>query len=79
MKPKSSRRQPPPLAERFLEWIVAPHLLEEVQGDLYELFHKRLQSYGPGKARLFYLWDMLRLMHPRLWQKNHHRIHLLIQ
>jgi hypothetical protein len=62
--------RPPRWAERLLEWLAAPHLLEELQGDLQEFFHKRLLQDGSGKARFFYLVDLLQLLHPRLWRKK---------
>jgi hypothetical protein len=62
--------RPPRWAERLLEWLAADHLLEEVQGDLQELFEKRLQTYSLRKARLFYVLDLLKLIHPRLWRKK---------
>jgi predicted permease len=57
-------------AERLLEWLAAPHLLEEVQGDLQELFEIRLQTYSLRKARWLYVLDLLNLIHPRLWRKK---------
>jgi ABC-type antimicrobial peptide transport system permease subunit len=62
---------PPRWAERLLEWLAADHLLEEVQGDLQELFDKRLQTNGLRKARLLYILDLLKLIHPRLWRNKH--------
>jgi hypothetical protein len=59
---------PPRWAERLLEWLAADHLQEELQGDLQELFEKRLQRYGNKKAGLFYILDLLKLLHPRLWK-----------
>ena len=66
MKPTTPT--PPRWAEKLLEWLAADHLLEEVAGDLQELFEKRLQKYGLIKARLYYLLDLLKLLHPRLWR-----------
>jgi predicted permease len=62
--------QPPLWAQWLLEWLAADHLLEEVQGDLQELFDKRLQTHSPRKARLYYMLDLLKLIHPRLWKTN---------
>lgn len=59
---------------RWLIWLLtrltAPHLQEELLGDLHELFHKRGQRLGYGKAKLWYLLDMLLLVHPRLWRRT---------
>jgi ABC-type antimicrobial peptide transport system permease subunit len=66
MQPKKSPH-PPVWAEKLLEWLTVDHLQEEVQGDLQELFDKRLQEYGLRKARVYYVLDLLKLIHPRLW------------
>ena len=42
--------KPPVWADRFLRWFCAPELLEEVQGDLYEDFHRDLKTLGREKA-----------------------------
>jgi putative ABC transport system permease protein len=70
MNKSSKNASPPQWAERLLEWLAADHLLEEVQGDLQELFEKRLQYHSLRKARLFYVLDLLKLIHPRLWRKK---------
>jgi hypothetical protein len=33
---------------------------EEIEGNLYELFHQRLEHQGRWQARLLYGWDVLR-------------------
>ena len=52
MKPIQPNRpaEPPRWANRLLEWFCAPHLLEEVQGDLHERFERnaRQASIRPG-------------------------------
>ena len=63
-------KTPPRWAQRLLERITAPHLQEEIQGDMDELFHKRGQRYGYVKARLLYVIDLLLLLHPRLWRRE---------
>jgi putative ABC transport system permease protein len=65
-----THQDPPGWAERLLARITAPHIREEVLGDLYELFQKRGQRYGYTKARLLYVLEMLLLLHPRLWRKQ---------
>ncbi len=46
---------PPRWADRLLEWFCAPHLLEEVQGDLYERFLKNVKLFGEKTARQEYI------------------------
>ncbi len=56
----SHRKQPPRWMDRFLEWYCKPELLEEIQGDICELFDKRLASLGYTKASWYYAWDIIR-------------------
>lgn len=70
MKSESKRPAPPQWAGKLIERITAPHLREEVLGDLDELFFTRAARLGVVRARLWYLLDCLLLIHPRLW---HHK------
>lgn len=56
----NNRHQPPSWANRFLEWFCHPDLLEEIQGDAYELFEYRLKALGTDAARRRFAWDVLR-------------------
>lgn len=51
---------PPRLADRFLRWYCREEFLEEIQGDVHELFRQRLQLYGRPRAGRLFLWDVLR-------------------
>ncbi len=53
---------PPRWADKLLEWVCAPHLLEEVQGDLQERFYLRVQKLGEAEARKLYLREVLAYM-----------------
>lgn len=52
--------QPPTWARKFLQWYCHPRLLEDIEGDLHELFEERLTQHGIRKARLLYVWDVAR-------------------
>lgn len=52
--------RPPRWADHFLEWYCRPELLEEIQGDAYELFDARCAEKGPKLARRAFVWDVLR-------------------
>ena len=56
--------QPPRWADQLLEWFVAPHLLEYIQGDLHENFHKRVAKVGIARARREYLWAVFHCLTP---------------
>ncbi|MVM37321.1 FtsX-like permease family protein [Spirosoma sp. HMF3257] len=47
-----------------MEWFVAPHLLEYVQGDLHEAFHKQVAQVGLAHARRDYVWAVLNCLTP---------------
>ena len=59
---------PPRWAEYLLELLIPLHRLEALQGDLYELFHKRLAEGGPRRARLLFARDVIHMLHPQLWR-----------
>ena len=65
-----TEQTPPRWAKRLIEGITAPHIQEEIQGDLDELFQGRVRRYGYAKARLLYIVDVLLLLHPRLWRSQ---------
>ncbi|MEQ9659524.1 permease prefix domain 2-containing transporter, partial [Fulvivirga sp.] len=52
--------QPPKWADRFLSWYCNPDLLEEIQGDAYELFDSRVSKEGISVARRKFIWDVIR-------------------
>ena len=56
----SNRNHPPKWADKFLEWYCKPELLEEIQGDIYELFDIRVQSNGLKTAQRQFVWDIFR-------------------
>ncbi|RYU97477.1 permease prefix domain 2-containing transporter [Emticicia agri] len=55
---------PPRWADRLLEWFCAPHLLEEVQGDLYERFEKNVRVFGEKTASREYIIGVLSFIRP---------------
>jgi len=56
--------QPPHWANRLLEIFCAPHLLEEVQGDLEERFQRRTALFGERVARRQYAAEVLSFLRP---------------
>jgi len=63
MKPPKNTA-PPRWAERLLEFFCAPHLLEEIQGDLRERFERQVLLFGPKIARRQYTWNVLSFIRP---------------
>ncbi|MDJ1500805.1 ABC transporter permease [Xanthocytophaga agilis] len=63
---------PPP---RWLDWLLerfcAPHLWEEVQGDLHERFYLRIKRTSKTKANWLYFRDSLSYLRPSVF-KHHY-------
>ena len=57
-------KQPPPLADRLLKWYCSSDVFEDLQGDLRELFFRRLEKKGHGIARLYYYLDIIKFIRP---------------
>lgn len=51
--------QPPRWADRFLEWYCRPEVLEEIQGDIYEIFNRSAQN-NRRFASAQYAWNVIR-------------------
>lgn len=54
------QHSPPRWANRFLEWYCNPDLLEEIQGDAYELYDRTLESKGKRRADFQFGYNVLR-------------------
>ncbi|GAB3342396.1 ABC transporter permease [Larkinella ripae] len=62
--------KPPRWADRLLELFVAPHLREDVQGDLHEVFYKQLEQHGLPKARRQFVWAVLNYLNPYFFKRK---------
>jgi putative ABC transport system permease protein len=60
--------KPPRWADRFLEWYCRTDVLEEIQGDAYELFYRTVIE-NKTKARFQFAWNVLRFFRPRNFRK----------
>jgi len=59
------KTQPPILADKLLKWFCAPHLLEDIQGDLHEEFAFQVKRLGLREAQWFYWREVLGFMKMR--------------
>ena len=50
---------PPVFAKRLLKWFIAESIYDDLEGDLQELFHDRVEANGLFKARAYYYKDVL--------------------
>jgi putative ABC transport system permease protein len=62
---KDSRTHTPPVwAQRLLKWRCPQDTLEEIEGDLQELYTYWVESAGKSKANLRYIRNAIRLQRP---------------
>ncbi|MGB3850639.1 MAG: FtsX-like permease family protein [Tunicatimonas sp.] len=72
------KKSPPTLARRFLHWFCRDDYLEEIEGNLLELYDKQYED-SPTKARQKFIWNVLRHFRPafirsfKLYQPTNHR------
>lgn len=51
---------PPKWADRFLKWYCNPAMLEDIQGDTYELYDRTCKAHNRYVANLQFIWNVLR-------------------
>jgi putative ABC transport system permease protein len=52
-------RQPPKWADRFLSLICRDKYIDELQGDLYEMYCRNLEKFGQRKANWRFVVEVL--------------------
>ena len=67
---RTSQPQPPAWAERFLEWYCSPELLEDLLGDLHELYSARLRERGVFFARWNFILDVFVFLRPYVLRRK---------
>jgi hypothetical protein len=50
--------KPPRWADHFLKWYCHPDAIEDIQGDLHELFYHRLFEEGQWSANLKFIFEV---------------------
>jgi putative ABC transport system permease protein len=70
MKKNNAPPKPPSPAVRFLQWFVAPHLLENIEGDLHEQFSENIKRFGKQKANWLYWLEVLGFFKPSYIRKQ---------
>ena len=61
---------PPHWLTRCLERLCAPHLREEVLGDLQERYARRVEQWGAANARRRYWWEVLAYVRPSIIRRQ---------
>jgi putative ABC transport system permease protein len=64
------RIRPPKWPNRLLRLFCAPHLIEELEGDLNELFYQRARDGKVSEATYRYVVDMLSMIRPFAFKKE---------
>ncbi len=63
-------RQPPNWANKILEWYCDPDLLEDLQGDLFELYFEKCEESSQLAAQFSFIWYVLRSFRPSVVRKT---------
>ena len=63
-------KSPPHLADQLLRLFCAPHLREEVLGDLHERYYLRVKRVGEANARLRYWQEVLAYVRPSMMKQE---------
>ncbi len=58
--------RPPALFHRFFRWYCSPKLIDYVEGDLMEMYERRLKTSGKRKADIHFMIDVLLLFRPKI-------------
>ncbi|TLV02281.1 ABC transporter permease [Dyadobacter luticola] len=61
---KNHEKQPPRWIDAILNTVIAPHFIEDVLGDLHEVYAKSVTHENHAKARITYLAMALRYIRP---------------
>jgi putative ABC transport system permease protein len=60
----SPHLNPPKWADRFLQWYCDTKLINEIQGDLHEVFYMRSSKIGRLRAQWLFIWEVFRSFKP---------------
>lgn len=71
------RTEPPRLILRFLKWFCKPEYHADIEGDLLELYDRRVADFGTGEANLRLFKDVLLLLRPGIIRSANFHPHLI--
>ncbi len=66
----TSQPRPPVWAQRFFEWYCTPELLEDLLGDLHELYFMRMRDKGIFYARTRFVLDVFLFLKPYVFRRR---------
>src|SRR5688572_29382964 len=61
---KTSPPKPPGFFLRFFRWYCHPRLHDYIEGDLMEVYYRRLKDSGKAKADIRFVFDVIQLFRP---------------
>jgi len=70
--------KPPVWPLKFLRFFVKKEYIEEIEGDMEEIFYEHVESVSLPRARRMYAWEVIKLIRPVL-VKNLEALHNLNQ
>jgi len=76
VNPQTPYHDPPARMMKLLRWFCADAYLEEVEGDLFELFQEEIEIHGLKKARNRFFFTAIRYIKPFFFGKKGFSIHL---
>lgn len=76
MKPQALH--PPKWPLKFLRFFLKEEYLEEIEGDMEEIFHEHAERFSVRKAKRIYTWEIIKLLRPNLI-RNFEFVNQLIQ
>lgn len=77
MQPSPPYSDPPRWVLRLLRWYCDDRFLEEIEGDLHELFDEQVEQYGLKSARWRFVGSMIPYFRPYFFSKKSLSIHAL--
>jgi putative ABC transport system permease protein len=66
MSTPDNQINPPKWPLKFLRFFLKKEYLEEIEGDMYEIFLDNAEQYSLSQAKRIYTWEMLKLLRPSL-------------
>ena len=70
MATRERKSYPPRWLDKLVERFCAPHLLEEIMGDLHERYYRRVEKDGATKARRTYWKEVLAYLRPSVFKRK---------
>ncbi|MEM9919999.1 MAG: ABC transporter permease [Bacteroidota bacterium] len=77
VKGEPTYHDPPERILRLLRWFCADDFLEEIEGDLYELYQEEVAEYGLPRARRRFFFLSMRYIRPYFFGKKDFSFHFI--